>query len=283
MRAAHWHNPLNHRLLAAAPPQSVDELLAEVEAKLSKAGIGRQAKQLAATAQGGAGLRDGAGEDVQERLFQESMALVKAIVKEFGATARVDVEAWQDGRSASSGALAAGGAAHLAAVEAAGPSGTARKRAGQSSQPGRRLSPALDEQPASSWPGSPVGVVSRAGSPALQRAPSPAALMAGLGLARAGGGVGGVECTAPVLIHCDSQAALKLLVNPVVSQRSKHFDVLHHFAWELVARREVRYEYCHTECMIADCLTKAVSEHKFLLCSAGMGCLHSLRAWEYDG
>lgn len=81
----------------------------------------------------------------------------------------------------------------------------------------------------------------------------------------------GVECAAPVLIHCDSQAALKLLVNPVVSQRSKHIDVLHHFARERVARREVRYEYCRTECMIADCLTKAVSEHKFVSCSAGMG------------
>jgi hypothetical protein len=47
--------------------------------------------------------------------------------------------------------------------------------------------------------------------------------------------------------------------------------VLNHFARERVARREVRYEYCRTECMIADYLTKAVSEHKFLLCSAGMG------------
>jgi hypothetical protein len=81
----------------------------------------------------------------------------------------------------------------------------------------------------------------------------------------------GVECAAPVLIYCDSQAALKLLVNPVVSQRSKHIDVLN-FARERVAtRREVRYEYCRTECMITDYLTKAVSEHKFLLCSAGMG------------
>jgi hypothetical protein len=92
----------------------------------------------------------------------------------------------------------------------------------------------------------------------------------------------GVECAAPVLIYCDSQAVLKLLVNPVVSQRSKHIDVLHHFARERVARREVRYEYCRMECMIADNLTKAVFEHKFLSCSAGTAwvCLHSLPAWE---
>jgi hypothetical protein len=73
----------------------------------------------------------------------------------------------------------------------------------------------------------------------------------------------GVECATPVLIYCDSQAALKLLVNPVVSQRSKHIDVLN-FARERVATREVRYEYCRTECKTADNLTKAVFEHKFL-------------------
>jgi hypothetical protein len=81
----------------------------------------------------------------------------------------------------------------------------------------------------------------------------------------------GVKSTGPVLICCDSQAAIKLLINPVVSTRSKHIDVLHHFARERVARREVQFEYCRTECMIADCFTKVVSEHKFLLCSAGMG------------
>jgi hypothetical protein len=81
----------------------------------------------------------------------------------------------------------------------------------------------------------------------------------------------GFDCAQPTLIRCDNQAALKLLVNPIVSQRSKHIDVLHHFARERVARGEVRFEYCRTECMVADCLTKAVSEHTFQSCAAGMG------------
>jgi Reverse transcriptase (RNA-dependent DNA polymerase) len=79
----------------------------------------------------------------------------------------------------------------------------------------------------------------------------------------------------PVLIQCDNQAALKLLVNPIVSARSKHIDVLHHFARERVARGEVKFEYCRTEQMIADCLTKAVPEHKFVSCCMGMGLLSS--------
>jgi hypothetical protein len=81
----------------------------------------------------------------------------------------------------------------------------------------------------------------------------------------------GFVLDSPVLIFCDNQAAIKLLLNPVVSSRSKHIDVLHHFARERVARREVSFEYCRTDDMIADCLTKAVPEHKFLKCCAGMG------------
>ena len=80
-----------------------------------------------------------------------------------------------------------------------------------------------------------------------------------------------VMSTEPVLLFCDSQAALKLLVNPIVSARSKHIDVLHHFARERVARKEVKFEYLRTDLMIADCLTKAVPEHKFLFCCQGMG------------
>lgn len=81
----------------------------------------------------------------------------------------------------------------------------------------------------------------------------------------------GLGSTEPVLIQSDSQAAIKLLTNPIVSARSKHIDVQHHFTRERVVRREVRFEYCPTDRMIADCLTKAVSEHKFLSCIAGMG------------
>jgi hypothetical protein len=80
--------------------------------------------------------------------------------------------------------------------------------------------------------------------------------------------------TEPALLFCDNQAAIKLLVNPIVSARSKHIDVLHHFARERVARKEVRFEYCRTDMMIADVLTKAVPEHKFSTCCQGMG-LHA--------
>jgi ribonuclease HI len=77
--------------------------------------------------------------------------------------------------------------------------------------------------------------------------------------------------TRPVNINADNQSAIKLLKNPVNSGRSKHIDVLHHFARERVSLREVEFDYISTDSMVADVLTKAVPESKHRLCRSGMG------------
>lgn len=81
----------------------------------------------------------------------------------------------------------------------------------------------------------------------------------------------GHACEGPVTILCDNQAAIKLLRNPLVSARSKHIDVIHHFARERVARGEVSFEYCSTHLMVADVFTKALSEQKHIKCCDCMG------------
>ena len=72
-------------------------------------------------------------------------------------------------------------------------------------------------------------------------------------------------------LYTDNQAALTLLKNPIASARSKHIDIIYHFARERVARKEVKFDYCPTAKMIADTMTKALAESKFVLCCKSMG------------
>ncbi|KAI3435603.1 hypothetical protein D9Q98_001666 [Chlorella vulgaris] len=72
-------------------------------------------------------------------------------------------------------------------------------------------------------------------------------------------------------IQADSQSAIKLLKHPVFSMRSKHIDVIYHFARERVARKEVTFTYTKTDHMVADALTKPVPVTKFQFCRAAMG------------
>jgi len=65
-----------------------------------------------------------------------------------------------------------------------------------------------------------------------------------------------------VQIYCDNHGAIQLLKHPITSQRSKHIDVIHHFAKERVARKEVNFVFCRTEDMKADILTKALGKFK---------------------
>jgi Reverse transcriptase (RNA-dependent DNA polymerase) len=74
----------------------------------------------------------------------------------------------------------------------------------------------------------------------------------------------------PVRIMCDNQGAIKLMKHAIASMRSKHIDVIHHFVRERVARGEVAFEYCRSEDMAADCLTKPLSESKLHRCCKGM-------------
>jgi hypothetical protein len=69
---------------------------------------------------------------------------------------------------------------------------------------------------------------------------------------------GGDEKIQGTKLHCDNQAALALMKNPVHHQRAKHIDVCHHFIQERVARGELVVDYVPTKEMYADMMTKAL-------------------------
>jgi hypothetical protein len=77
--------------------------------------------------------------------------------------------------------------------------------------------------------------------------------------------------TGVVTIMADNQAAIKILKNPISSLRSKHIDVVHHFARERVMRKEIEFKYIPTFEQVADVLTKALPDTKHTKCLKGMG------------
>ena len=72
-------------------------------------------------------------------------------------------------------------------------------------------------------------------------------------------------------IWTDNQGSLKLLKNAQSSQRSKHIDVIYHFARERVKSKEVEFKYIPTDRMVADILTKALPKNKHQFCTQHMG------------
>ena len=68
---------------------------------------------------------------------------------------------------------------------------------------------------------------------------------------------------APTKVNCDSQCAIKVIKNPVISERSKHIAVRYHLIREHVTRGAIVMVDCRTSEMVADCLTKPLAFEKF--------------------
>jgi hypothetical protein len=66
-----------------------------------------------------------------------------------------------------------------------------------------------------------------------------------------------------IVILEDNQGAIAIAQNPVGHARTKHIDIKYHYVRECVQNGIVRLEYCPTEDMLADFLTKSISKVRF--------------------
>ena len=67
----------------------------------------------------------------------------------------------------------------------------------------------------------------------------------------------------PTVIYCDNQSCIKLSVNPVFHDRSKHIDIWYHHIIDCVQQKVMLLSYIPTEDQDADILTKALTRRKF--------------------
>ena len=67
----------------------------------------------------------------------------------------------------------------------------------------------------------------------------------------------------PTIVKEDNQSCIAMAKNPQYHGRVKHIDIKHHFVRELVADSTIKLEYCPTNEMIADILTKGLSRERF--------------------
>ena len=67
----------------------------------------------------------------------------------------------------------------------------------------------------------------------------------------------------PITMNVDNQSAIAVAKNSIVSCKTKHVDVKYHFVRDLVRNNIIKLQYCPTENMTADILTKPLDKVKF--------------------
>ncbi len=80
----------------------------------------------------------------------------------------------------------------------------------------------------------------------------------------------------PVVIKDDSQAAIAMAQNLVHHAQSKHIDVQYQFVREELEKKSIEVQFCPTNDMTADLLTKPLPRVHFQKLRSEMGVLDML-------
>ncbi|KAI3688864.1 hypothetical protein L2E82_46759 [Cichorium intybus] len=82
----------------------------------------------------------------------------------------------------------------------------------------------------------------------------------------------GIKKMLPVMVFCDNESAIKLALNPVFHEKTKHFEVDVHFIREKVSKGIIKIIKISSENQHADILTKSLSfpQHDYLCKQMGL-------------
>src|SRR5437667_187438 len=80
------------------------------------------------------------------------------------------------------------------------------------------------------------------------------------------------------IIYIDSQSAIALAHNPEHHTRTKHIDIQYHFIRNCVEDGKTSLEYCPTEDMVADGLTKVLGPERHRKLARMMG----MNTWQSE-
>ncbi|GKD14816.1 hypothetical protein Tco_1199223, partial [Tanacetum coccineum] len=77
----------------------------------------------------------------------------------------------------------------------------------------------------------------------------------------------GIENVVPAELFCDKKLAIQIVANPVMHEKTKHFDIDVHLVREKVVSGLIKTVKVDTNCQVADILTKALGtfQHTFLV------------------
>jgi hypothetical protein len=66
------------------------------------------------------------------------------------------------------------------------------------------------------------------------------------------------------IIHCDNQSCVKLSINPMFHDKTKHVKIKYHCIRDMVLRKTIQLRYICTDEQMADILIKPLSRTKFV-------------------
>jgi len=81
----------------------------------------------------------------------------------------------------------------------------------------------------------------------------------------------GLVDTGATIVHEDNEAAIKLASNPIDHARTKHIDVRLHYVRDRIQAKDLTLQWCPTQLMVADTLTKQLSKPVFQRHRESMG------------